>query len=133
MAAPPWPIISESWRSGELAQSDMILSMSTVLKPGSWATTALDAPPLAPDAVLELPDVPLAVSVVPEEAVPPASVVPPADEVEPVTSLPELPEVLLPASAAVDSVVLDEPDVPLVPEAEAWFCIWPDAAWKPLT
>ena len=102
---PAWPIISEILRSGEFAQSDMILSISTPLKPGSWAMTALDAPPLAPDAVLDEPEV----SVV-EEAVPPASVVPPAEEVEPVTSLPELPDVLPPASAVVE--LPDEPEVP---------------------
>jgi hypothetical protein len=138
------PITSESCRSGELAQSAMTRSMSIEEKPGSWATTALEAPPLAPDAV---PDV--------------LDAVPPAEDVEPVASvLPEVPEVPEPASAAVEpdvplvSLVPEavEPEVPLVslePEAvepdvvsvvepvlpapEAWFCMEPEAAWKPLT
>jgi hypothetical protein len=123
----------------------MIWSMLMVLKPGSCAITAEEAP-------LE-PVVPLAL---------------PADEVDPVTSLlepeelvePEEPE--LPASAVVEeepevSALPDEapdvsdepevepeepasavvelepeavPDAPLVPVAEA--VDMPDAAWKPL-
>lgn len=84
--APDW-IISDSCRSGEFWHSVMMRSTSILLKPGSWAVTALDAPPEAPEASEE-----------------------PAVEVEPVVSVLALPE--LPASAVVDEV--SEPDaVPL--------------------
>lgn len=94
--------------------------MSIDEKPGSCAITMLEAPPLAPDALPDVPDEP------------------PAVVVEPVASLlPVVPVVLpaVPASAAVDPdapavSVVPEPEVPVLPEA--WFCMEPDAASKPL-
>jgi hypothetical protein len=86
------PTISEICRSGELAHSVMMRSMSMALKPGSWATTALDAPLFAPEAV------------------------PPAEEVEPVVSLEVEPE---PASAAVEpDVASEEPVASVAPDPE---------------
>jgi hypothetical protein len=131
------PTISEICRSGELAQSAMMRSMSMALKPGSWATTALDAPLLAPEAVPPAEEVEPVVSLVVEPEPASAAVEPDVESVEPVVSVVPDPEDPEPASAAVEaeepevvSVVLDpeEPDVP-----DAWFCIAPEAAWKPLT
>lgn len=103
---------SESCLSGELWQAAMILSMSTLEKPGSCAVIALDAP-LLPEE--------------PPEVVEP---LPPADVVEPVVSVLELPEEpAVPDEPASALVELDEP--PDVPELDAM--LEPDAAWKPLT
>ena len=133
MPVAPMSIISEICRSGEFAQSAMMRSMSIALKPGSWATTALDAPLLAPEAVLPADEVEPVVSLVVEPEPASAAVEP---VVEPVVSVVVEPEPE-PASAAVEPVaepvvsVVPEPEVPDVPDA--WFCIEPDAALKPLT
>jgi hypothetical protein len=142
------PITSDSCLSGELAQSDMTRSMSTEEKPGSWAITALDAPPLAPEAAPDVSDVLPAVEVEPVASDPLVPVVPEPASADvdpevpdvPVVSVvlePVVPVVPEPASAAVElevSVVV-EPVVPVVPDEPmpAWFCMEPEAAWKPLT
>jgi hypothetical protein len=140
------PITSDSCLSGELAQSDMTRSMSIEEKPGSWAITALEAPPLAPEAVLDVSEVP-----------PAAEVEPVASALEPASAAVELdvpvvsavlepvvlePVVLEPASAAVEPVVsvvvepVVEPVVPVDPVdplAPMSALIEPEPAWKPLT
>jgi hypothetical protein len=150
------PITSDSCLSGELAQLDMTLSMSIEEKPGSWAITALDAPPLAPDALPEVSDELPAVVVEPVASVPePVSadveldepVVPVVPELasaevepdvplvsaEPEPVVPVVPVEPEPAFEAVELVVSVVVE-PLVPDAfiPAWFPIEPEAAWKPL-
>ena len=116
-------------------------------KPGNWATTALDAPPVVPpeDDPVE-PELLLAV-LCEEPEVPDAApeLLPSALVVEPVTSPlePEEPadpdDPALPASAVEplveDEPVVEESDDPLAPAEpeEARFEPAFDAAWKPLT